>query len=767
MRPSQFGIGAPLRRKEDPALLTGQGRFLADRMPVGTAHAVFVRASVAHAHFTLDGLDGARAADGVLDIITGAQTAHLGDLPCIGISANADGSVPPVPPYPILPQKTVRFVGEAVAMVVAETLDQARMAAEMISLATEEIGCVVEPQDALRPDAPVLWPQFGSNLAFDAELGDRAATEAAFAKAARTVSLSLVNNRVVTNYMEPRGAIGEYDAAAGRYTLSASTQGVHLVQPILAERVLGIAKERLRVVTPDVGGGFGTKYFTYPEYALVLLAAERCGRPVSWLADRMEHFLADYHGRDQVSHAELALDDTANFLAIRIDTIANMGAHMGQLGMFIPVNGSGMVPGCYRTPAMHIRVRGAYTNTVPVDAYRGAGRPEAAYLIERLVDKAARETGIAPDALRRRNFVTPAEMPFKTPTQRTYDSGNFDQHMSVAMDQAGWSTFAARRADAAKRGRLRGLGLATYIEACSGGGPESAVVELDESGAATVFIGTQSSGQGHHTAYAQLVSQHLGIDPDRITVVQGDTDRIARGSGTGGSRSIPVGGTSVFRASETLARRIRDKAADRLEAAPRDLEFTAGQVRIAGTDRAVALGEIVATLPPAERRDEQTWQPDAPTFPNGTHVAEVEIDPDTGVIDIVGYTVVDDFGVTLNPVMLEGQIHGGIAQGFGQAVQERTVYDRDSGQLLTATLMDYCLPRADDLAPISFQTRNVPSTTNAMGMKGAGEAGAIGACPALVNAVVDALHAHNGLTHIDMPMTPERVWRALNAKDAG
>lgn len=767
MIPGKFGIGAPLRRKEDRALITGRGRYVGDLVPEGAARAVFVRAPIAHGTFRLDGIVAARAGNGVRAVVTGTDVAHLDPLPCIGMAQNADGSQPPVPPYPVLPTDTIRHVGEALAMVVADSETQAREAAERIEVVFEEKPCVVETDRALAPDAPVIWPEFGSNLAVDAAHGDRAAVEAAFAEAERVVSLELVNNRIVTNYLEPRGAIGAYDAGSGRYTLHVGSQGVYLIQPVLADTVFGVPREKMHLITPDVGGGFGTKFFTYREYALVLFAAERTGRTVAWLADRSEHFLADYQGRDHVSRAELALDADGRFLALRVDTTANLGAYLGQMALFVAVMGAAMLPGCYRTPAVHARVRGVYTNTAPVDAYRGAGRPEAAYLIERLVDKAALETGIAPDELRRRNFIRPDEMPFTTPTGRVYDTGDFTGQMEAAMALAGWADAEARRADSALRGRARGIGLASYIEACAGGGPEFGAVELDTRGGAMITVGTQSSGQGHHTAYAQLVSQVLGLDPARITVVQGDTDRVPRGFGTGGSRSIPVGGASVHKASETLAARIRRYGAERLEAAADDLELVDGEVRIAGTDRAAAIGEIVALMPEAERRDAQDWRPPAPTFPNGTHVAEVEVDPETGRIDLVGYAVVDDFGVVLNPLMLAGQVHGGIGQGVGQALMERTVYEPGSGQLLSASLMDYCLPRADDLPDIAFDMRNVPSTTNALGMKGAGEAGAIGSCPAVVNAVCDALHRATGATHIDMPLTPETVWRAFAARQKG
>lgn len=760
MKPTDFGIGAAVRRKEDPALITGAGRFIDDIQPANCLRAAVVRSPSAHGRFTLEGLDEARAMPGVKMVITADDVAHLGDLPTLWPVENSDGSAIQIPPHPILPTDTVRYVGEAVAMVIAETAAQAQAAAEQVYVDVEEMPVVVDPREAVLSSA-LLWPQIGTNVAFDADVGDRQATEAAFAEAAHTVELELVNNRVVANYMEPRGAIGEYDDESGRYTLSVTSQGVHLIRPILADNVFNLPQERFRIVTPDVGGAFGTKFFTYREYVLLLFAAEKLRAPVKWISSRLEHFLADYQGRDQVSKAELAVDAQGRFLGLKVDTIANMGAYLSQLATYIPVNGSGMLPGCYRLPAVYARVRGVFTNSISVDAYRGAGRPEAAYLIERLVDKAARELGIAPQELRRRNFVAPEEMPFTTPTGKTYDSGEFAAQMDEALKLADADGFAERAAGSTARGKLRGFGFATYIEACAGGGPEFGAVELAEDGTARIYSGAQTGGQGHATAYAQLASHHLGLPIDKITVIEGDTDQVTRGWGTGGSRSIPVGGSSVARASARLAERIKAKAGERLEAAPGDLELAGGEVRIAGTDRSIPLGEVVAALDEASRRAEEDWQPPAPTFPNGTHVVEVEVDPQTGVVEIDTYTVVDDFGVTLNPMLLEGQVHGGIGQGVGQAMLERTFYDPDSGQLLTASFMDYCLPRADDLPSFAIQTRNVPCATNALGMKGAGEAGAIGACPALVNAVVDALHRAYGIVHVDMPMTPESIWQAI------
>ncbi|HEX2137667.1 MAG TPA: molybdopterin cofactor-binding domain-containing protein, partial [Microvirga sp.] len=554
---------------------------------------------------------------------------------------------------------------------------------------------------------------------------------------------------------------------ARRWTLTLGSQGSHEIRDTLAEHILKVEPERIRVVTTDVGGGFGTKIFMYREYPLCAVAAERLERPVRWAADRTEHFLGDSQGRDNVTTAQMALDRDGRFLGLRIDLKADLGAYLSQFGPSVPANGVRMSPGCYDIPAVHARVRGYYTHTLPVDAYRGAGRPEAAYVIERFVDHIARELGTTPDAIRALNFIKPEAMPYKTATGRVYDTGEFEGHMRRAMELAEWDAFEQRRAEANKRSRIRGIGLASYIEACSGGSAEGAKLRLDADGTITVLIGTQSTGQGHLTAYAQVVSQQLDVPVERIRVVQGDTDLIATGGGTGGSRSIPVGGAAVAGASRILAENLKQLAADALEAGVADLEFADGQVRVAGTDRAVSLADLAnhPKATPEMLSAADSWKPPAATYPNGTHICEVEIDPETGETEVVRYTIVDDFGVTLNPLLLMGQIHGGVAQGIGQALHERTVYD-SSGQLVTASLTDYRLPRAADLPDFQFETRNVPSTTNILGMKGAGEAGAIGACPAVMNAVADALDRGFGIRHVDMPATPDRVFAAIRSTRA-
>lgn len=766
MRPMKFGFGQPVRRVEDQRLTTGTGRYTDDIAAEGALHAFVLRSPYAHARFTIGDTEAARKLKGVKLILTGKDVAGYGDLPCKGHIETVSGGMSQSLPVPVLPADTVRHVGEAVAFIVAETLAQARDAAEAIEIDWDPLPAVTGIAEALAKGAPQVWADRPGNVAFEAEQGDREKTEKAFAKAARTVSLTIVNNRLASNYMETRACIAEYDKADKRWTLTLGSQGSHGMRDLIASYVLKVDPKRIRVVTPDVGGGFGTKIFLYREYPLAMIAAEKLKRPVRWVSDRNEHFLADTHGRANLSTATMALDSKGRFIGLKVDLSAEMGAYLSQYGPFIPWVGTTMTPGCYNIPAVHVLFRGVLTNTTPVDAYRGAGRPEAAYLIERLVDAIARETGRTPDAVRAQNFVKPTEMPHRTQTGPVYDSGEFEGHMRRAMEVAGWKDFKTRHKASAKAGRIRGIGMASYIEACGGGGPESSTVILEKDGTVTVLIGTQSNGQGHETAYSQLVSQHLDIPMDRIRVVQGDTDRVETGSGTGGSRSIPVGGAALNKATEILTDNLKQLASEKLEAAVGDLEVVNGAVRIVGTDKALDLAAIAA-LPgatPAMLKVHQSWTPPEATYPNGTHICELEIDPGTGGTEILNYVVVDDFGVTLNPLMLQGQVHGGSAQGIGQALMEEIRFDPD-GQMLTATFMDYALPRAVDVPNFHFETRNVRCLTNAIGVKGAGEAGAIGACPAVMNAVVDALDRAAGIKAMDMPATPLKVFTAL--KEAG
>ena len=756
----RFGKSQALVRKEDEAFLRGNGRYVADLVTPDACRAVVLRSPHAHAH--LGGLDAeaARAMPGVRVILTAEDVADLGGLRCAGVPPGVN--IEP-PDTPILVSATALHVGDAVAFIVADTIDQAKDAAEAIAVEWEAVPHVVDAVEALKPEAPQLRGDFPGNLAFELELGDAAKTAAAFAGAARTVSLTLVNQRLVANYLDTRAVLAEYDAAGDSYTLTLGSQGVHLLQSVLAGQVLRIPRDKLRVITPDVGGGFGTKIFPYREYALAAVAAKRIGRPVAWVADRIEHFLADTQGRDNVTTARLALDERGKFLALQVDTVCDLGAYLSHFGAYIPFVGAGMLPGVYDIPVCSITLRGAFTNTVPVDAYRGAGRPEAAYVIERLVDTAARDLGIAPDTLRKRNFIKPKAMPYRTATGKVYDTGEFAGHMKRAQEIADWAGFNKRAAAAKKQGKLRGIGFATYIEACGGVGPETARLSLDDKGIVTVHIGSQSTGQGHHTAYAQLVADHLHLPPHHVRIVQGDSALIATGAGTGGSSSIPCGGVAVSHAAEKLADNLKMITADALEAGICDLEIADAAVRVVGTDRALSFADLAGGphAKPDHLKTEHRHSPEAATFPNGTHLAEVEIDAETGRAAIVNYVVVDDFGVTLNPLLLLGQVVGGAVQGIGQALMERAVYDSDSGQFVTASLLDYALPRAEDTPDFGFETRNVPCATNPLGVKGAGEAGTIGACPAVMNAIVDALWRAFRIRHVDMPATPERLWSAI------
>jgi aerobic carbon-monoxide dehydrogenase large subunit len=657
---------------------------------------------------------------------------------------------------------------------VAESAAAARDAAELVEIDYRPLPAAVETAHALDPGQPLVWDVAPGNLAFDWELGDGAAVTRAMATAPHRILLQLVNNRVVVNSMEPRGAIGEYDAGEDAYTLWSSTQGSHFLRNLLAESIFKVPENRIRVVTRDVGGGFGMKLFLYPEHILVLWAARKLGRPVKWTPERADAFLTDTQGRDHLTRLELALDGELRFLALSVETVANMGAYLSNFAPEIPTaSGGPMLSGVYRIPAIHVAVKGVFTHTAPVDAYRGAGRPEAAYALERLIDVAARRLGVPADELRRRNFVAPDAMPYATPLGVTYDSGAFGHNMADALASADLAGFPARRAEALARGRRRGLGYAVYIEQSGFPPDEFAELRFDPSGTLTILMGTQSSGQGHQTAYAQLAAERLGLDLGKIRVRQGDTDAIGFGRGTGGSRSLPVGGAALAAAADKLVAKGKRIAAHLFEAAEADVDFADGVFRVAGTDRRLDIEAVARaafnpiTQPPAIEpgfAESGHFTPHTPTFPNGCHVCEVEIEPETGLVRIRRYLVVDDFGTVINPLLLKGQVQGGVGQGVGQAMLERCVYDAATGQLVTGSFADYCLPRADDLPAIGFAYNVVPCRTNPLGVKGAGEAGAIGAPPALVNAVVDAL-SPLGIEHLDMPLTPERVWLAIRAAE--
>ncbi len=765
MSVKKFGIGQPIRRVEDVRLLTGGGHYTADYSPDKELVSFVLRSPHAHANFTIKDIAAAKAIKGVKLILTADDVAHLGDVPCLAPLRNDDGTQNLVVDIPILAKGVVKYVGDAIAFVVAETLHAAKDAAEAIEIDFKTLPAVSDIRSSLAKGAASVWDAQKDNVAYEKYLGDTKKVDAILAQAHRVLTIEIENNRLVTNYMETRGAVGEYDSATKTFKLTCGSQGVHGLRDALAEKILKVKPGNVHVITGDVGGGFGTKSFMYREYPLVLEAARLLKRPVKWIADRADHFLGDAHGRDNITTVSLAVDKSGKFLALKADIIGNIGAYCSQFGPYIHYLCASMMTGVYKTPDIAVKLRAVYTNTVPVDAYRGAGRPEAAYNLERLVDYAARELGMKPEVIRRKNFIRPEAMPYKTPIgDRTYDTGNFDQHMTQAMLVANWDGFKDRLKASKKVGKLRGIGIATYIECTAWGSGEEVAVELSRDGSVTVFSGTQSNGQGHATAYAQFASQHLDLPLDKIKVVQGDTARVATGHGTGGSRSIPVGGVSTYIASKNLAEKLKKLASDKLETNVSDLEIVDGSVRIAGTDKKLSFAEI-AELPNATPDMLQglgDFTPPDATYPNGTHVAEVEVDPLTGTVEIVNYTICDDFGIAVNPLLLAGQVHGGVAQGIGQALMEHTVYDKD-GQLISASLMDYALPRADNLPNYHFETKNVPSTTNPLGIKGAGEAGSIGSTPAIMNAVIDALDHGYGIHHLNMPATPSRIFEAIQA----
>ncbi|MGB6116665.1 MAG: xanthine dehydrogenase family protein molybdopterin-binding subunit [Mesorhizobium sp.] len=756
----KFGLGASVLRKEDNAFISGQGRYTDDFSPAGLLHLHVVRSPMARATFTITYTEAAEQSPGVRMVLTGADLGHLGDLKSAAMQKQPDGTRAPTRDIPILCRGLAQYVGDAVAFVVADTRAQAQDAAELIEIDYEDLPVAAQTATALDADTPVIWPEHGSNRAFRYELGEREKADAAFAGADHVTRIEFYNNRLVCNYMEPRAAVAEWNEPEGRFVLTTGSQGVHSMQRILSG-VFGITPQQLRVITPDVGGGFGPKTFVYREYAMVMEATRRLGRPVKWTGDRTEHFLTDAQGRDNVVTAQMALSREGRFLGLKVDMIANMGAYASQFGPYIPLMGASMSTGVYDIEALFVGIDGVYTNTCPVDAYRGAGRPEAAFLLEKLVDACARDLGMTPAEIRRRNFIQPQQFPYTTPTGRTYDVGEFDGHMTLAMQRADWDSFDERLEASRKAGMLRGIGMATYVEACAFAGSEPAHLTLNGDGSVTLFIGTQSNGQGHVTAYAQFVSDKLDLPLDRIQVRQGDTDELAKGGGTGGSRSIPLGGVSAARAGDDLAAKIRRIAADELEASSADIELADGVARIVGTDRSMDFAAIAsAAKTPDDLKGFGEFVQQEATYPNGTHICEVEIDPATGQTEILRYTIVDDFGAVVNPILLAGQVHGGVVQGLGQALTENTVYGED-GQLLTASFMDYAMPRADLFPNFHFETRNVPSTTNALGLKGAGEAGTIGSTPCVINALTDALWRAHGIGHIEMPATPMRVWQAL------
>jgi carbon-monoxide dehydrogenase large subunit len=758
----KFGVGQPVHRLEDPRLLTGKGLFTDDLVLENQAHGIVLRSPHAHARIDAMDLAAARQVAGVLAIYTAADIASLGTIQCMATVQQADGSDLKAPPFPILAEGKAVYVGQPVAFVVAETVAAAKQAAESIDVTYDPLPAAVDTASANDPTAPEIWESIPRNTSFLWRDGDHPAVERALAEAPHRRSLRVVNNRLIAASVEPRIAIGEWDGT--RLTLTTTSQGPHSLRLQLAEHLFHLPEESIRVVTHEVGGGFGMKIFMYPEQPLVLFAARDLGRPVRWIGERSaDAFPSDYHGRDQVNDIEVGFDDDGRILVLNVRTNANLGAFVSNFAPYIATEcGAAMLSGVYAIPAIAVEVHGVFTNTVPVDAYRGAGHPEAIYVIERTLDAVGRELGLDAATIRRRNFIQPEQLPYTTAMNWTYDSGDFGALLDKALGHAAANTFAARRMEAAKRGKLRGLGIAHYVKGVRAGMGEAARLEIAPDGTATVYIGNQSNGQGHETVFAQAVAERLGIDLERISLVQGDTDRVRTGHGTGGSRSMLNGIPACDRAAVAVIENGTRLAADALEAAEADIEYEAGIFRIAGTDRRMTLGEVAATA--ADRGQELDgdghFTADGMTFPNGCHACEVEIDPETGAVRLIGYWAVDDFGRLINPLLLEGQVQGGLAQGIGQALFEHCVYD-GSGQLISGSFMDYCLPRADDLPDMSVElVEDYPCTTNPMGIKGAGEAGAVGAPPTVVNALLDAL-APLGITHIDMPATPERIWRTI------
>jgi carbon-monoxide dehydrogenase large subunit len=770
----KFAVGQSVRRLEDPRLVRGLGRYSDDVSLPRELHAVVVRSP--HAHARLCAIDAGRAlaAPGVVAVLTAADLAAdgIGDLPSDRTRKRCDGRAAFATPRPALARDRVRHTGDPVAVVVADTRPHAVDGAELVAVDYESLPAVAATAEAARAGAPLVWEEAPDNVAFVAESGSREAVARAFERADHVTRLDFVVNRVAAAPLEPRAAVGEYDRRTGRYTLHTGIQAPHGTRTLLAD-VLRVPQSRLRVVTGDVGGSFGMRSGLYPEMVLVLWVSRRLGRPVKWTSDRRESFVTDEHGRDNVSTVELALDRDGAFLALRVAVTLNVGAYLTPRSAGPGTNNIGGVAGVYTTPAIHHRTTGVFTHTTPTGPYRGAGRPEATYAIERVIDLAARELGLDPIALRRRNLIPPSAMPFKTGLVFTYDSGHFARGMDLALSLADHAGFEKRRVEARTRGRLRGIGIANAIEVAGGPytalNPDTAEIRVNPDGSVTVFTGSTSMGQGNETAFAQIVADRLGVEPGRIEVQWGDSDALGAGRGNGGSGALSVGGSAIVRAAEKIVDRGRRIAARMLEAAPEDVVFRDGRFTVTGTDTGLAFAEVArAAYQPRQLpaglepgfSETAAFTPPAVTFPNGCQVCEIEIDEDTGGVRIVRHTVVDDVGRMVNPMLVKGQIHGGVVQGLGQALLEDLTYDAETGQLLAGSFMDYAMLRADDVPLFDVDSHEVPTAVNPLGAKGVGEAGTVGALPALVNAVHDAL-APLGVRHLDMPLTPGRLWRAI------
>ncbi len=779
---NETGIGAAVKRKEDARFITGAGRYTDDIGAHGQTYAVFARSP--HARAKLNGLDAsaALATEGVVAVFTGAdlQADGIGDLPCGWTVHSKDGEPMVVPAHPPIAVDKVNYVGEPYAVVIGESLEAAKNGAEALEADFEELPAVVDLASAASADQ--IHENVPNNQTYDWELGDKAATDAAFAKAHHVSTLEIVNNRLIPNAIEPRAALGEYDAASGLYTLHTTSQNPHLERLVLAAFVQIAPEARLRVISPDVGGGFGSKIFVYAEETAVIWAAGKLRRPVKWRAERSESFLADAHGRDHVTKAELALAEDGTFLGLRVKTLANMGAYLSTFASSVPTYLYGtLMAGQYKTPAIYVEVQSLFTNTAPVDAYRGAGRPEATYVVERIVETAAREMGIDPAELRRRNFIAPSDFPYETPVALTYDTGDYEASLAKALEHADYAGFAERKAASEAAGKKRGIGFSCYIEACGLAPSQVAIslgagvglfevgeVRVDVTGSVTVVTGSHSHGQSHETTFAQIISDRLGVPFENVTVLHGDTGRSDYALGTYGSRSLAVGGSALIKATDKIIAKGKKIAAHMLEANEEQVDFADGTFTVADSNQSLTFPEVAfAAYVPANYPLEELepglsekafYDPPNFTYPAGAHICEVEIDPATGVVDITSFVAVDDFGHVVNPMIVEGQVHGGLAQGIGQALLEHGVYD-ETGQLVSGSYMDYTMPRADDLPSFTVDTTVTPCTHNPLGVKGCGEAGAIGSTAAVMNAVTDAL----GVASVPMPATPETVWRAAQS----
>jgi carbon-monoxide dehydrogenase large subunit len=766
---SQYAIGRPVLRKEDATLLRGQGRYTDDISLNGQAHAYILRSRHAHGRIRSIDIAKAKAMPGVLGVYTGADLKAYGTLQSALPFKNRDGSEMKKPGRPALPTDKVRFVGDPIACVVAETLLQAKDAAEAIEVDIEPLPVVTQPEDAVRPGAPAIFDDVPGNVALDFHYGDSEKVAAAFARAAHTVKLRLVNNRLIVNAIEPRAAIASYDRASERFTLYSVSQGVMGLKAGLVN-VMKVAPDRMRVVTGNVGGSFGMKAQVYPEYVCILHAARELGRPVKWTDERSTSFVSDNHGRDHVQTAELALDSEGHFLAVRLTGYGNLGGFQGAMAPQPPtLNIVRNVASLYRTPLLEVSTKCVFTNTTFVSPYRGAGRPEGNYFMERLIDYAAAETGFDRIELRRKNQIRRSDIPYKAASGATYDSGDFPAILRQALEAADWKGFGKRRRESKRRGRLRGIGVGCYLEVTAPASKEMGGISFDPDGGITIRTGTLDYGQGHATPFAQVLCERLGVPFEKVRLLQGDSDELLAGGGTGGSRSMMNSGQAIVEAADKVIEQGRQIASHALEAAASDIEFRDGRFVVAGTDRSIGIMELADKL----RTGALKLPPDAPqsldvkhvsdgapsAYPNGCHVCEVEIDPDTGEIEIVKYTAVNDFGTIINPMLVDGQTHGGVVQGIGQTLLEHTVYD-EQGQLLTGSYLDYAMPRAHHVPDFAVYSHPVPARTNPLGVKGCGEAGCAGSLTSIMNAVVDALSVY-GIKHIDMPATPQRVWRAI------